>query len=112
MRTGPAGDNASRSTLCQEQTLMTSIVKVTGVRWLEAYRLHVKFSDGTAGAHDFSEMVQLSGPMIEPLGDVPLFKQAFIRLGGITWPNGFDIDAVRLHSEMKDAGELHREAAE
>ena len=91
---------------------MISIVKVTGVRWVDAYCIYVAFSDGAAGGHDFSDMVKLSGPMVEPLKDVELFKRAFIRLGVISWPNGFDLDAVQLNNEMKDAGELHREAAE
>lgn len=91
---------------------MISIVKVTEVRWIEAHRLHVAFSDGTVGTHDFAEMVRLSGPMIEPLKSVEVFKKAFLRLGVISWPNGFDIDAVQLHKDMKEAGELHREAAE
>lgn len=91
---------------------MISIVKVTGVKWLDAYRLQVEFSDGTSGAHDFSRMVSLSGPMIEPLRDVELFKKVFIRLGVLTWPNGFDIDAIQLHRRMTEAKELTREAAE
>jgi hypothetical protein len=91
---------------------MISIVKVTRVSWMEAYRLHVVFSDGTSGAHDFSHMVALTGPMIEPLKHIELFKKVFVRLGVLTWPNGFDIDAIQLHSEMKSAGELVATAAE
>ena len=30
---------------------------------------------------------------------------------GLTWPNGYDIDAIRLHNDMKDAGKLPIAAA-
>lgn len=91
---------------------MIKIVKVTGVIWLDLYRLQVAFSDGTSGTHNFAKMVALTGSMVEPLRDIELFKKVFVRLGVLTWPNGFDIDAIQLHNEMKEAGELRRDAAE
>ncbi len=32
-------------------------------------------------------------------------------IGVLTWPNGYDADAIRLHSEMTAAGELTATAA-
>jgi hypothetical protein len=29
----------------------------------------------------------------------------------LTWPNGYDVDSISLHREMKDAGLLHRSDA-
>jgi hypothetical protein len=33
-------------------------------------------------------------------------------MGVLAWPNGFDIDSIQLHREMKAAGELRRDTAE
>jgi hypothetical protein len=85
---------------------MIEIVHVTDVEALGDYRLRVRFSDGSIGVHDFTEIVSERGPMVEPLRDKEFFKRAFISLGVLTWPNGYDLDAIRLHSEIKAAGEL------
>ena len=85
---------------------MIEIVHVTDVEALGDYRLRVRFSDGSIGVHDFTEIVSERGPMVEPLRDKEFFKRVFISLGVLTWPNGYDLDAIRLHSEIKAAGEL------
>jgi hypothetical protein len=50
--------------------------------------------------------------MVEPLRDQNFFARAFVEMGVPTWPNGFDIDAIKLHMHMSEAGELHRAATE
>ena len=50
--------------------------------------------------------------MSEPLRDPAFFKRVFIEMGVLTWPNGFDIDAIHLRMQMAAAGALTREAAE
>lgn len=90
---------------------MIKIIHVTEVEALEDYRLRLHFSDGSCGAHDFTEIVSEPGPMVEPLRDKEFFKRVFISLGVLTWPNGYDLDSIRLHDEMKAAGELTATAA-
>ena len=38
--------------------------------------------------------------MVEPLRDPAMFRRAFLSFGVPTWPNGFDLDAINLHTEM------------
>ncbi len=90
---------------------MIEIIHVTGVEAIGGHRLRLRFSDGSRGVHDFGRIVAESGPMIEPLRDVTFFERVFISLGVLTWPNGFDLDAIRLHDEMNAAGELTKAAA-
>ena len=45
-------------------------------------------------------------------GGLDRFARVFIEMGVLTWPNGFDMDALNLHMKMSAAGELHRDAAE
>jgi hypothetical protein len=90
---------------------MFEIVKIVGIERLEGYRLHLRFSDGTEGEHDFSEVVSMPGPMVAPLQNSEFFGRAFLQVGNLTWPNGFDLDSIALHQEMKSAGELKQSAA-
>ena len=57
-------------------------------------------------------MVNVPGPMIEPLRDAAYFSRVFLEFGAPTWPNGFDIAPEWLRREMETAGELTRAAAE
>jgi len=85
---------------------MIKIVNATAVEALGGFRLRVTFSDGASGVHDFADIVAEVGPMVEPLREASFFQRVFISLGVLTWPNGYDIDSILLHSEMKAAGEL------
>jgi hypothetical protein len=71
----------------------------------------VRFSDGSSGIHDFTEIFSEPGPTVELLRDRKFFKRVFVSLGVLTWPNGYGLDANPLHGEMKTAGELIATAA-
>ena len=91
---------------------MFQIVKVAEVEPIGGYRLRLVFSDGSVGEHDFAALIDESGPMVEPLKDPAFFARVFVEMGVPTWPNGFDMDAIKLHMDMAAAGELRRDAAE
>ena len=90
---------------------MIEIVKILKVERLGGFRLRLRFSDGTVGERDFSDIVAESGPMVAPLSNRKFFAKVFLQLGTLTWPNGFDLDSIALHDEMKSAGVLRRSAA-
>ena len=91
---------------------MINIVKVVKLNPLDGYRLWVRFSDGTEGVRDYSDMIAEGGPMVEPLRDQSYFNKAYISFGVPSWPNGFDVDATNLQIELRDAGSLMHAAAE
>src|SRR5687768_14532838 len=76
---------------------MFQLVDVVGIEPLGGYRLRLAFSDGTSGEHDFGPLIAAGGPMIEPLRDPIFFARVFIDAGVPAWPNGFDVDAIKLH---------------
>lgn len=86
-------------------------VDVVEVTPCGGHRLRLRFSDGMAGERDFSGMIEEGGEMVEPLRDLAFFARAFIDDGILTWPNGFDLDSIALHREMKAAGQLRQAAA-
>ncbi len=88
------------------------MVDVTGVEYLDCFRLRVRFNNGREGVHDFSATAARDGEMVRPLKDPAFFARVFVELGALTWPNGFDPDPIALHERMAAAGELTPVAAE
>jgi len=88
------------------------MVGVRKVRALGAHKLWVQFSDGSEGVRDFSDLIAKGGPMVEPLKSPEFFARVFVESGVPTWPNGFDVDAINLYMQLRDAGALTRAAAE
>lgn len=88
------------------------LTKIVHLQKLDGFRLRVRFSDGSEGAHDFATMVNEPGPLMEPLRQPAYFARVFLEFGALTWPNGFDIAPEWLRREMDAAGELTQVAAE
>ncbi|EJW10578.1 hypothetical protein A33M_4265 [Rhodovulum sp. PH10] len=88
------------------------MIDVVSVKAVGGFKLHVGFSDGSSGVHDFSSTVARDGEMVRPLKEPAFFARVFVELGALSWPNGFDLDPIALHDRMAAAGELTRTAAE
>jgi hypothetical protein len=89
---------------------MIELVKVLKVEPLGGFRLRVHFTNGDVGEADFADMILEGGPMVEPLKDQAFFARVFVQNGVPAWPNGFDIDAIALHRDMKALGEMAQSA--
>ena len=87
------------------------LTKVVSFDRLDAFRLRVRFNDGSYGVHDFGAMIAEPGTMIMPLRDPAYFGRVFLECGALTWPNGFDIAPEWLRLEMAQASELTPAAA-
>jgi hypothetical protein len=90
---------------------MIEMVDVVSVKALDGYRLWLRFSDGSEGVENLSNLIENGGQMVEPLRDPELFARVFISFGVPTWPNGFDLDAINLHRQMRERGALKKPAA-
>ena len=88
-----------------------SLIKVTKAEPLGGYRLRLTFSDDSTGERDFAELVAKTGSMVLPLRDPAYFARVFLDMGVPTWPNGFDLDAINLHRQMRERGALKKPAA-
>jgi hypothetical protein len=82
------------------------MIDVIGLKRLGSYRLGVAFSDGSCGVRDFADIVAREGEMVRPLRSHDYFARVVIEQGALTWPNGYDVDSISLHQEMKEAGLL------
>ena len=88
------------------------MVGVRKVRAVGGHKLWVLFSDGSEGVRNFSDLIAKGGPRVEPLKSPEFFARVFVESGVPTWPNGFDVDAINLYMQLRDAGALTRAAAE
>jgi hypothetical protein len=87
------------------------MVDVLRLKPLENRRLWLRFSDGAEGEYDLRSLVHSGGEMVEPPRDPAYFARAFVGLGAPTWPNGFDIDPIKVYMDLRDAGALRQAAA-
>lgn len=88
------------------------MIKITSIEPRGGFRLLLRFSDGSEGEWDFSDLVTESGSLAQPLRDPAYFARAFSEDGsGLAWPNGLDLDAEAIHEAMQEAGQLHAPAA-
>jgi Protein of unknown function (DUF2442) len=90
---------------------MIKLVKAVELKPLDGYRLWVKFSDGSQGIRDYSDMIAEGGPMVEPLREKEFFNKVFLSMGIPTWPNGYEVDSIALHMELDKAGLLSTDVA-
>jgi len=94
------------------QTNEIPMVDVLRLRALDGYHLWLRFTDGSEGVRDLSDLIASGGPMVEPLKDPNYFARVFVEMGAPTWPNGFDLDPINLYMQLRDSGALIRAAAE
>ena len=90
---------------------MIEIVKIVEAKPLDGKRLWLRFSNGRSGIRDLSDVLAEGGEMVEPLRDPSFFNRVFVSCGVPSWPNGFDLDAINLYRELRDAGLLTQDAA-
>ena len=88
------------------------MVDVLRLRALDGYRLWLRFTDGSEGVRDLSEIIEKGGVMVEPLKSKEYFDRVFVEFGAPTWPNGFDLDPINLYIQLRDSGALSKVAAE
>lgn len=76
------------------------IPKVTEAKYVEDYRLWIRFSDGKAGIVDLGD--ELWGSMFEPLKDIGTFRQVQVHpeLETLSWPNGADFAPEFLYDRV------------
>ena len=79
------------------------LLKISGVRPLEGYKLWVRFTNGEAKIFDFSGL--LDCPSFSPLKDPQVFRAVYIDYGVTVWEDGkIDIAPEYLYENGVPAG--------
>lgn len=73
-----------------------NILHVTKAQYLEKYRVHLVFNDGSEGVVDLKN--SLDGLIFAPLKDEDTFAQFTLEGHTLSWPNGADYAPEYLQS--------------
>ena len=78
-------------------------VWVVGARYVDGYRVWLRFNDGLEGEVDLSS--ELYGEVFEPLRQIEVFRQVRLHpeYETIVWPNGADLAPEFLYERVKRA---------
>jgi hypothetical protein len=82
------------------------MIKIVGVTPLHDRVLRLEFSDGSSGDYDLAPLIARGTSLTRALADDEYFARFFLELGGLAWPNGFELAPGPLHRQLKDRGEL------
>jgi hypothetical protein len=81
--------------------------RVASAEALPAWRLKIKFIDGTEGEvhlQSFLESAQVRGTIFEALRDREMFDQVRVALGAVAWPNGADLAPDAMYDAIRARG--------
>jgi hypothetical protein len=75
------------------------ILHVEEVKYIDGYRLWLRFNDGAEGVVELEP--ELYGEVFAPLRDPALFQQFFLTSRTIEWPNGADFAPEFLRQQIQ-----------
>jgi len=75
---------------------MMKFLHIDEAKYLEGYRVWLRFSDGSEGQVDLES--KLEGTIFEPLKDPSYFRKFRLEGHTLAWPNGADFAPEHLHS--------------
>ena len=78
------------------------LIDVIEVKYLEDYKLELKFENGVRKIVDFKDTVfNHDGPVIKPLRDIDYFKTVRVNkeIGTIEWDSGYDCEPGVLYEK-------------
>ena len=79
--------------------------RVVAVTAMPAYRLDVRFRDGTSGIVDISALVNSdSAGVFTSLREPSVFEAVRVELGAVTWPGEVDLAPDALYATIKAKG--------
>lgn len=80
----------------------TPVIKISGIRPLDDYKLWIRFSTGEVKIFDFAPL--LTQPAFAPLADHDLFRGVYIDYGVAVWADGeIDIAPQYLYANAVPA---------
>ncbi|WP_448215731.1 DUF2442 domain-containing protein [Endozoicomonas sp. 2B-B] len=87
------------------------MIKIVQAVYQTRLEIKLRFSDGSFGVMDFSEMLSHKTSLTRALEDGVFFQRFFIELGALCWPNGLEFSAGSLYKRLEESGKLVKPAA-
>jgi len=74
---------------------------VLDVKALPAYKIFVKFADGTEGRVDMLAFLERDCGVFKVLRDVERFNAVFVGHGAVAWPGELDLAPDKMHDQLR-----------
>ncbi len=87
------------------------MIKLTATESRRDGTIGLTFSDGSFGDWSSAALLKHDTELTRPLADPAYFARAFIEAGALAWPNGLELSAWSLQTELREAGTLVRAEA-
>jgi hypothetical protein len=85
------------------------MIKIIQARHVQQKVLRLYFSDNSYGDYDLQPLIDRQTELVIPLNDEPYFKQFFLELGALCWPNGLELSPGNIHKKLAEQQQLHYE---
>ena len=87
------------------------MIRIVAANVLNDHEIKLRFSDDSSGIVDFTPFQVTATAMTQPLRDPDFFRRAYLEMGALAWPNGFDLSAESLQRKRDEGGRLSRSSA-
>ena len=86
------------------------MIKIIRVQYVQQKILRLYFSDNSYGDYDLQPLLARQTELVIPLNDEPYFKQFYLELGALCWPNGLELSPGNIHRKLAEQQKLHYES--
>ena len=85
------------------------MIKIIQVHYVQQRILRLYFSDNSFGDYDLQPLIDRQTELVMALNDEVYFKQFFLELGALCWPNGLELSPGNIHRKLAEQHQLHYE---
>ena len=86
------------------------MIKIIRAQYVQQKILRLYFSDNSYGDYDLQPLIARQTELVIPLNDEPYFKQFYLELGALCWPNGLELSPGNIHRKLEEQQKLHYES--
>ncbi|MFA5922648.1 MAG: hypothetical protein WC856_15390 [Methylococcaceae bacterium] len=85
------------------------MIKIIKAQYMQQRILRLYFSDNSFGDYDLQPLIDRQTELVMALNDDLYFKQFFLELGALCWPNGLEFSPGNIHRKLAEQHKLHYE---
>ena len=85
------------------------MIKIIQAHHVQQKILRLYFSDNSFGDYDLQPSIDRQTELVMALNNDVYFKQFFLELGALCWPNGLELSPGNIHRKLAEQHQLHCE---
>lgn len=76
------------------------MIKIIQAHFMQQKVLRLYFSDNSYGDYDLQPLIDRQTELVNALNDENFFKQFFLELGALCWPNGLALSPSNIRKKL------------